>query len=168
LTRRWDWRWIAIGGVALGVGGYLLLNLYVTGDPFTFLTLQDEHWHRSLAWPWIGIDGTIRSIAWRPPAEAHMVGVQELIFVALSLAATIWCCFRLRPSYSVWMAGNWLLFTSTAFVYCVPRFVLILFPMYMLFAKLADHWLWNVVITTWSLLFLALFISLFVQGQWAF
>ena len=116
----------------------------------------------------IEVDTTIRSIDAHPPADAHIVGVQELVFVVLSLVATILCCFKLLPSYSVWMAGNWLLFTSTAFVYCVPRFVLILFPMYMLFAKLADHWLWNALITTWSLLFLALFISLFVQGRWAF
>jgi Gpi18-like mannosyltransferase len=167
-TRHWNWGWLAIGGAALGFAGYLLINLTVTGSPFTFLSLQHEHWFKELAWPWVGIAGTIRSIFWRPPAEAHMVGVQELIFITLSFVATIWCCLRLRPSYAVWMAGNWLLFTSTSYILSAPRYTLIFFPIYLLFAQLAAHHIWNVLLTTWSLLFLALFVTLFVQGRWAF
>lgn len=167
-TRRWQWQWLWIGAIGLGFAGYLALNYAVTGDPLRFLTIQHEHWYKSLSWPWVGIQGTLRSIVTRTPSEAHMLGVQELIFIVLGLAATLVCCVRLRPSYSMWMAGNWLLFTSTSFIMSVPRYTLTLFPIYILFAHAAQDRRWFAVITTWSLLFMGLFISLFVQSRWAF
>ncbi|MDL2207021.1 hypothetical protein LJC33_08960 [Eubacteriales bacterium OttesenSCG-928-N13] len=33
--------------VACGFGAYLLLNKTITGDPFTFLTIQSEHWSQT-------------------------------------------------------------------------------------------------------------------------
>lgn len=167
-TRRWQWQWLSTGLVGLGFAGYLLLNYSVTGDPLRFLTIQHEHWYKSLAAPWVGIGGVLHSITERPPSEAHMLGVQELIFIVLGLVSTLICCARLRPSYSVWMAGNWLLFTSTSFIMSVPRYTLTLFPIYLLFAHAAQDRRWSAIITTWSLLFMGLFISLFVQGRWAF
>lgn len=167
-TRRWQWQWLSTGLVGLGFAGYLLLNYIVTGDPLRFLTIQHEHWYKSLAAPWVGIGGVLHSITERPPSEAHMLGVQELIFIVLGLVSTLICCVRLRPSYSVWMAGNWLLFTSTSFIMSVPRYTLTLFPIYLLFAHAAQDRRWSAIITTWSLLFMGLFISLFVQGRWAF
>lgn len=166
--RWWDWRWLWIGVVGLGFGGYLLLNYTVTGDPLAFLAIQRDHWYKSLTWPWNGIRETIRSIFWRTPSEAHMLGIQELIFIVLSFVGTVIACVRLRPSYGVWMAGNWLLCTSTSFIMSVPRYTLILFPIYLLFARAAQDRRWNQAITVWSLLFMGLFISLFVQGKWAF
>ncbi len=165
---RWQWCWLSIGIVALGFGIYLLINLRVAGDPFAFLSLQQVHWYKALAWPWTGIWETIKSSEWRAPADAQMVIVQELHFIALGFICMLACWATLRPSYSMWITGNWLLFTSTSFVYSVPRFTLVLFPIYILFARLAGHRLWYAVITAWSLLFLALFTSLFVRGHWAF
>ena len=166
-SRRLQWGWLWIAVVPLGFGGYLLLNAHVAGDAFQFLAFQREHWFKSLAPPWAGIKGTLDAIS-RAPAEARMVGVQELFFVLLGLASTIWCGVKLRPAYTVWMAGNWLLFTSTSFVLSVPRYTLVLFPIFILFAQLAQKFVWRGVITVWSLLFLALFITQFVQGRWAF
>ena len=58
--------------------------------------------------------------------------------------------------------GNWLLFTSATFIESAPRYALTLFPIFVLFALLAASRFWNAVIIVWSLLFLALFASLFV------
>lgn len=169
VTRRFRWSWLAaIGGVAAGFGGYLLLNYAVTGDALHFLEVQRGHWYKSLTWPWNGILATLRSISARPPAEAHMIGLEELIYIVLSLACTIAAAIKLRASYAVWMAGNWLLFTSTSFIMSVPRYVLIMFPMFILFARLAQDRRWFAALTVWSLLFMSLFVSLFVGGRWAF
>ena len=168
-TRRFDWRRLAaVGGVAAGFGGYLLLNYAVTGDALRFLAIQREHWHKALEWPWNGIWTTIMSFPARPPGEAHMVVFEELIYITLSLACTILAAIKLRASYTVWMAGNWLLFTGTSFIMSVPRYVLILFPMFILFARLSRDRRWFVVLTVWSLLFMILFVTLFVGGHWAF
>lgn len=167
--RRWQWRWLWSGAPALGVAVYLWINYDHTGNAFRFLELQREHWnHWETVWPWVGLRENYNAISWRPPAEAQMIGVQELLFTLLGLAATVWTCVALRPSYAVWMTGNWLLVTTNSFIYSVPRYALLLFPVFILFALLARRPAWNMAITVWSLLFLALFASLFVQGMWAF
>ena len=164
---RWEWTWVLFAGAGFGV--YLLINASVFGDPFAFLKAQDAFWYKSLTWPWVGLGETWKAIWGRAPSEAQMVGWQEFLFVLLGLACTIWCWLRLRASYAVWMTANWLLWTSTKFVLSVPRYTLILFPIYILFArKAAESRAWGGVIAAWSLLLLALFAGRFAQGMWAF
>ena len=167
-TRRLRVQWLAIGLVAIGFALYLALNLAVYGNPLAFLKIQNEHWSKSLAWPWDGIGGVIGSIVGRPPADSLMLGWMELIFIGLGLAGTVYAAFRFRPSWFAWMAGNWLLFTSTAFVMSVPRYSLTLFPLFVWLAVLARR---PVVLAGLSLASLLLFGFLgaqFAAGRWAF
>jgi Gpi18-like mannosyltransferase len=166
--RRFDWGWLWIGVVPAGLLCYLIINWHVTGDPLAFLAIQKEYWYKSLAPPWIGIKSTFDSMQWRPASELQVVGVQEILFIALGLVCTIYSWANLRLSYSVWMTGNWLIFTSTSFVYSVPRYTLTLFPIYILFAQASEKPLVKSAITVWSLVYLALFTTLFVCGYWAF
>ncbi|HEU4388951.1 MAG TPA: hypothetical protein VFV34_14215 [Blastocatellia bacterium] len=160
------WLWIAV--VPAGFVCYLLINMHVAGDPFAFLAIQKEHWYKSPAPPWIGIHRVIESISWRPATEAQMMGTQEFVFIVLGLICTIYSWAKLRLSYGIWMTANWLIFTSTSFVYSVPRYTLTLFPIFILFAQASQKRLWSSVITAWSLVYLALFSTLFVCGYWAF
>jgi Dolichyl-phosphate-mannose-protein mannosyltransferase len=167
--RGWRWEWLWVGTVALGFGVYLLINWEVFGHPLQFLNMQEQYWSKSLTWPWVGISAAWDSMWGREPWEAQMVGWQEFFFVVLGLGLTVWAWLRLRASYAAWMTLNWLLWTSTKFVLSVPRYTLVLFPAYILFARAAgSRSVWGAVITVWSLLFLALFVARFVQGQWAF
>jgi hypothetical protein len=166
-TRRWQWQWLSVAIVPMGFGGYLLLNNQVAGDPFAFMPIMKELYHKSLAWPWIGVRDAISNLN-RAPSQAQIVGMQECVFIALGFVCTIASWIKLRPIYSVWMTGNWLLFTSVSFIVSVPRYTITMFPIFFLFAMLATRRLWLVVITVWSLLYLALFASLFAWGRWAF
>jgi hypothetical protein len=76
--------------------------------------------------------------------------------------------FKLRPTYAMWITGNWLLVTSASWLLSMPRYTLVMFPIFILFALVARNRLFYLLITIWSLLFLALFESLFVWGHWAF
>ncbi len=167
ITRRWKWQWLWIALVPIGFGVYLMVNWQVTGDPFAFLRMRQKLFAMSTSWPWVGIRETIRDFD-RTANEAEMVGAQELSFVTLSLICTIVSWIKLRPLYAMWMTGNWLLFTSVTFIASAPRYTLALFPIFILFALVARNRFWNAVITVWSLLFFALFASLFVRGWWAF
>ena len=167
-SRRWQWQWLWILVAPLGFGIYLLLNQYVAGDAFAFLTIGKENFQKSLGLPWDSIRG-VYNLMWSPEiSHAQMGGVQEFTFIVLGAVGTIACGFLLRPSYTVWMALNWLLFVSSNFILSVPRYTLVMFPIFILFAKLAEKHFWNSLITVWSLLLLALFITKFVQGHWAF
>jgi hypothetical protein len=166
-TRRWNWQWLSVAIVPLGFGGYLFLNYHAAGDPFAFLPIRKEFYGISLAPPWTGVREAIRSLNLNP-AQAQIVGMQECLFIALGFVCTIVSWIKLRPVYSVWMTGNWLLFTSVSFVSSVPRYTLTMFPIFFLFAMIARRRLWLVVISVWSLLYLALFAGLFAWGRWAY
>jgi len=167
-TRRWRWQWLYIPLAAVGFGAYLLMNKYVTGDTFAFISLQQQFFGKSLSSPLTGIDNAWGSMISRPPSEAEMIGTQEVLFIALGLICTIVSWIKLRPAYSVWMTGNWLMFVSVSFVLRVPRYTLAMFPIFILFSMLATQRVWLAVITVWSILYLSLFASTFVCGNWAF
>ena len=167
--RQWRWEWLWIAFVGSGFAGFLLINTYVVGDPLAFHAVYNERWKRELAWPWLGMVSSWHSLRWRSPELAQMVVWQEFFFVLLGLGGTVWCWLRMRASYAVWMTCHWLLWTSTRFILGVPRYTLVLFPIYILFARVASaRPIWGAVITIWSLLLLSLFVSQFVQGRWAF
>lgn len=162
-----DWLWLLL--IPTGFLLYLIINYSVTGDAFTFLVYQKEHWAKSLDFPWKGIKGSFGTMFYGKPEESLMVGFQELFFVGLGFAATVFSWLKQRKSYAVWMTLNWFLFVSTSFLLSVPRYTLALFPMFMIFASLSEkHYSVKVLITIWSILFLGLFTALFAAGHWAF
>ena len=165
LTRRIDWRWLWIGLGFLGFAGYLLLNYKLTGDFFAFSKIMEEHWFKKFAPPWIGV----RDVWLRVLGVNLAEGFHEFFYIVLSFVCTVWCWIRLRPAYAVWMTLNWLLINSTSFVLSVPRYTLALFPIFILFAELGARRQWfYTLVTVWSLLSLAIFVSRFAQGTWAF
>jgi hypothetical protein len=167
-TRHWQWKWLWIFAAPLGFGIYLLVNQYAAADAFAFLTIGRENFQKSFSMPWNGIGGAY-NLMWSPEITlAQMSGVQEFVFIVLGAVATVACGFLLRPSYTVWMAGNWFLFVSGGFILSVPRYTIVMFPIFILFARLAERRFWHSIITVWSLLLMALFITKFVQGHWAF
>jgi hypothetical protein len=159
---------LALAAILAGSLCYFGLNVYLHEDPLAFVAFQKAHWHRSLAWPWEGIADLVR--IWRRalPWDSQVMGMQELIFVLIGLAATIVACFTLRASYSVWMGGNWLLYSSQGYIQSVPRYTLLLFPLFLMMGRASRRPLVYVLLTLWSVLFLGLFSAQFVKGGWAF
>jgi len=166
--RRIRMAWVAIGLVGVGFLGYLALNQAVYGDPLRFLVIQKEHWFKSLAPPWDGIAGVIGTIGAGNGDRAFMSGWMELAFIVLGLGGTIYAAFRFRTSWFVWMAGNWLLFTSTSFVVSVPRYSLTLFPLFAWFALTARTLDRIMSLSLISLAAFFWFATQFAQGRWAF
>lgn len=166
--RRLRPEWLAIGLVGVGFGGYLLLNQAIYGDPFTFLQIQREHWFKQLAPPWDGIASAIGWFGDPDLGDALLYGGTELFAVAIGLAATIYSAFRFRPSWFAWMAGNWLLFTSTAFLLSIPRYTLTLFPMMVAMALVArDRWAF-IGLSVVSAAGFVYFAARFALGGWAY
>jgi Gpi18-like mannosyltransferase len=163
----WNWNWLWIAIVPAGFAVYLLINWSVSGDPFAFLQARKTLFEQSFASPLTGI----RQAIWAhypTPHEAEMVGTQELFFVALGLVCTIISWIELRPAYAMWMTGSWILCASVNFFRSMPRYTLMMFPIFILFALLGRNRFWAGVLTAWSLLFFALFAALFARGEWAF
>jgi hypothetical protein len=166
--RRLRVEWLAIGLVSVGFGVYLGLNQVVYGDPFAFLVPQKEHWFKSLAPPWEGIDGVLGWLGSKNPDNVLMQGWMELTFIAIGLVGTIHAALRLRLSWFVWMAGNLLLFVSTSFVMSTPRYVLTMFPLYVSLALLSRRRVALALVSAVSIGALVYFTGRFATGAWAF
>ena len=167
-THRFNWRWLWAGLVLMGYAVYLWINYHVAGDALAFLKLEHSHWSDALVGPWSGVHVNFDVARDWKPSQAAMIGTQVLFYLAVGLAGTIASAILLRPSYAVWMALNWLLVASQSWDLSAPRYTLTMFPLFILLALLARRRAWNTAITVWSLLWLALFASEFVHGNWAF
>ena len=165
-SARLAWGWIGL--VVVGFGGYLVLNQAVYGNPFAFVEIQREHWFKTLAWPWEGIAGVVSRLASDSLEDTAVLGVAELGAIGLGLAGTVVAVRRFRPSWAWWMGANWLLFVSTAFVLSVPRYVLVMFPLYAWFAILAERRWLGLAIGVVSVGLLLWFSARFATGAWAF
>ncbi|HMT06660.1 MAG TPA: mannosyltransferase family protein [Pyrinomonadaceae bacterium] len=168
-SRITNWRWSSICMIPLGFISYLILNYAVSGKPLMFLEYQRENWGKYLQLPFEGLWGKFRTIIDQSPANSNMVGFQELLFVAIGFLSIVFAWKYLRRSYLVWLIANWILFVSTSFILSVPRYTLTMFPIFILMSIASQRdWKIDVLFTTWSILYLALFTSLFVKGHWAF
>jgi hypothetical protein len=167
--RRLRAEWLGIAGVGIGFGIYLWLNWSVYGDPFAFSEIQRGHWFKDLSPPWEGIAGMVTRLGDPNPDGALMYGGMELLFTAIGLVATVATAIWLRPTWAVWMAGNWLLIVSTGYVLSVPRYSLVLFGIVVWAAIIAQRWhVAGWVLAAASATAMAYFAWRFGAGQWAF
>ncbi len=170
--RGWKWRKINvsilwIGLALLGFLIYLNINNQVTGDPFTFVTVQRVHWgHRidpveALKQAWYFAGGSF-------PGNITL-GIAPVVFALFSALTIIWGFLRrLRPSYTVYMLLTWLLAVSTSFWMSVPRYVFAMYPMFIILALLARKRAVGIAVAVVFLAALCFFTVLFALGGWAF
>ncbi len=168
-TKVFNRRWLALIIVPLGFAVYLFINYIVAGNLLMFMIYQREHWYREFRFPLFSLYETALKIYYDKPNSAQMTGVQELLFVLIGLFAIAAGWRYLRNSYRVWMICNWLLFISTSFILSVPRYTLVMFPLFILMSlAAARNWWAQWLFVVWSILFLGLFALQFFKGSWAF
>ncbi len=156
-------------GVALVPAGLLAYMAYLkalVGDPFAFTKVQDN-WGRHLAPPWVSITNTLADMAKHPLASSESVNhMIELAFTLMFLTLMVIAFRTLRPSYSWYFAASLLVPMSTASLMSMPRFVLVIFPAFMLLALWGRNPIVNSAIVALSLPLLGLFTVLFADWYW--
>lgn len=158
--------WIAI--VPLGFLIYLIINYSVFGDPFYFTKVQKENFGITSSSPWIGVSSAWGSMHWRQPAEKVIIGLMQLIFAIIATIFCIHSLLKFRYSYSVYMILTWGVIASTNFWIGIPRYVLILFPMFIALSNWGEKEELNYTIMFISILLQGLFITLFMRGGFTF
>lgn len=167
-TRRFEVRWLWLGVMPVGFAVYVFLNYHVTGDPLAFMSIEKGHWFHSLVTPWRGILETVNVALTYNPRDAQIIGVQVFLYLGIGFLGMLACARLMPASYTVWMAANWLLFASQSWDLSTPRYMLAMFPLFILIAMLARNRYWNAAITVWSLLSMGFFVTLFAAGRWTF
>jgi Gpi18-like mannosyltransferase len=163
-----DWRFLWVGVPVLGFAVYLLINFQVTGGFFTFMEVERTHWYQTLD-PLTGLSRALSWSSYNAFPDGFTIGYAQVIFAALGLVMVLaGYKLKLRPSYQVYMLFTWMLAVSTGFWISVPRYVLMMFPMFLVLALVSKKKLVTVAITAVSLVGLFFFTWLFASGAWAF
>ncbi len=156
---------VGLALVPLGLLFYMAYLWVLRGDPLYFSHVQ-AHWGRHLAFPWESVAHAFKLISQTHVAQTVANQALELTFTALMLAVLVAGFWRLRPSYSVYMALSILVPMSTSSLMSMPRFALVLFPMFVMFALWGARPSVNNAIVAFSLSILGLYTVLFADWYW--
>jgi Gpi18-like mannosyltransferase len=156
---------VAIALIPLGLLVYMGYLWVLNGDPLYFSHVQ-VHWHRELAMPWTSVINAFHKIASATTPQTVANQGLELVFTALMVAVLVAGFRRLRPSYIAYMALSILVPMSTSSLMSMPRFALVLFPMFVIFALWGRRPAINNAIVAFSLPLLGLFTVLFADWYW--
>ena len=160
---------VALGASLIGLGFavYLATNQLVLGDAFAFVAVQREHWAHRLSAPWVGFASAMRSLGWRVPWEKLTVGAGEMVGGVTSYATAALSWIRLRPSDAVYATVVTVMVTFVPFWLSIPRYLLAMYPLFLLVGRIGSRWLYLALVIT-SLLGLVVFGLAFGLGYWAF
>ncbi len=153
--------------VLLSPLGFLIYCWYLynlTGDPFYFISAEN-HWQRNITVPVTGFWETIKSLSQKGFIEKNFTAFLDLIFAIFGLGFAIRTFRFLPPAYSIYSLASVILPLFTPTLASMPRFLLPVFPLFIL-VSLTKNKFTNLTFQMLSLMLLAIFSVLFVNGFW--
>ncbi|HYW54138.1 MAG TPA: mannosyltransferase family protein [Dongiaceae bacterium] len=156
---------ISMALVPLGLATYMAYSWVINGDPLKFSHVQ-VHWGRYFAPPWVSVSNTIHKIVTAHTTQTVANESLELAFTLLMVVVLAVGFRRLRLSYVVYMALSVVIPMCTASLMSMPRFALVLFPMFALFGLWGARPTFQNAYVAFSLPLLGLFTVLFADWYW--
>jgi hypothetical protein len=178
--------WLAVAPLAIAV--YALHLELAHGDALAFVDVQ-EAWHRDFAGPFVGVwDGAVA--AWdgvRQLASGsretvyfetaggdpfRVAAINLLLFAFLAFAClAVWGAFRRLPrAYGAYALAALALPLSYPVgpqpLMSLPRFLAVLFPLFMWLALVCERRRWSMQVASASAVGLGLFSAQFAAWQW--
>lgn len=150
--------------------GFMIYNELLLGNPVAFMTSQ-QSWGREFGWPWDNFLRNLRLMPFIMPNTQAGIALDTFL-VLLGLAGLVTATFSRRypipPSY---LAVAWLwflipLFSTSSFLplYSMSRFLLVVFPIYLVIAQMPADLYYGFIIVNALLLFVCTI--LFVNWYW--
>jgi Gpi18-like mannosyltransferase len=143
--------------VPLGTFSFFLYHHFKFGNFFLFLEIQ-KNWGRAFTLQKGHFD------FFSNPAIVNFI--LDVFFIVFALTILYFVFRRLRPSYGLYMIATIAIALSTGTFMSIGRYILVLFPIYILLASIKNQYLqqaWTFI----SILLLALYTILFVNNYWA-
>jgi hypothetical protein len=144
---------------------YMAYLWVLRGDPLYFSHVQ-IHWDRHFAMPWVSVMHSIAQIQHATQGQVIADQTLEIAFTALMVGVLVAGWRRLRPSYIAYMALSILIPMSTSSLMSMPRFALVLFPMFAILARWGERPWVNNAIVAFSLPLLGFYTVLFADWYW--
>ncbi|MCW2681908.1 MAG: integral rane protein-like protein [Frankiales bacterium] len=163
---------LAAAGVGLGIGAYFLYWESVAGDWRRPLDVQGSNWSREKSWPWETLGAGLREGTRYFGSYAGGYHSVDLVLVLVALAAGVWIALRVRLTYSLYYWAALLFPMTLAFggrpLLSMPRFLLVMFPLFWGLARLSERWKAHDAVVAASATGLGLLTVLFVNWYFIF
>ncbi len=123
---------------AVGTLGYLLVNLWVDGDPFAF-TVHQEHWSQGFLW----ISQTLAYLVQNALSYPNEVirwelWVPEVLLFPLFFALLVWAARRVRSTYTLYAYVTLVLDYSLSWLLSAGRYLSCASPFFLFAALLTE------------------------------
>ncbi len=119
--------------VLLGTAGYLAVNYFVTGDAFTFLAYQRDHWHQSLGLFWntaaYQTEYLLNALATGDHRMALGLYLPNLLCAFGALAIMAPASRKIRPSYTFYFLSYFAISIGCSWLLSGPRYLAVCFPL---------------------------------------
>jgi len=143
--------------IPLGTFSFLLYHYFKFGNFFLFFEVE-KNWGR---------DFTLQKGHFELFSNPAIVNLCiDVLFVIFSLTVLYFVFKKLRTSYGLYMLSTLVVALSTGTLMSIGRYILVLFPLYILLSSIKNKYLQQSLIFI-SILFLALYTILFVNNYWA-
>jgi Gpi18-like mannosyltransferase len=163
-------RMAALSLVLVGPLLYLGVNWLAYGDPLFFMGVQRDLFQHETVPPWEALGPLLASVS-SPRAAPDWLLLYLAPFLAILLLAvtTVWALLapRGRVSYAVYAGMSLLVFASFSWPISVPRYILGVFPIFLMLGGLARSRVGAAVLVA-SAILLGLLTTQFALGRWAF
>jgi Gpi18-like mannosyltransferase len=163
-------RMLALALILVGPLAYAGVNWLAYGDPLFFVGVQRDVFRVETVPPWQALASLFAAVSSPRPDPGWLTIYLAPLLAILALAATVvWALVapRGRLSYAVYAGLSLLMFTSVSWPISVPRYILGVFPMFLMLGGLARSRAGAAVLVA-SAILLGLLTAEFALGRWAF
>jgi hypothetical protein len=166
---------LPILAIPLGVLLFMGILLLYGRHPLDFIAANRQAWPRIIAFPWWDLSRSIEMIT-SYDLSAFFAGnfpvrlLAGVVLVSLFLILSIIVLFKVDFSYGIYSLLSMLFFLSNPAkewqLYSNLRFIVVIFPVFILLAQYGKNKWINYLVITFSLLFLAIFATYNGMGGW--
>ena len=156
---------VGLALIPAGLAAYMAYLWVLRGDPLYFSHVQ-INWNRHLAPPWQSVAHSLKLLGTATNGVVAANELLQLAFTILMIGVLVVAVRRLSAPYWSYMALSILIPMSTSSLMSMPRFALVLFPMFVIFALWGARPSLNNAIVAFSLPLLGLFTVLFADWYW--
>lgn len=145
---------------------YLFINKLITGSYFTYLKYLEEHWHCKLGF-WADVLKVVFNYSVSAkPTDRICLWLPQLFFIFVAIVLIFYSFKKLRIPYTSYMFAYLLLLTSHTWLLSAPRYIMGIFPIYVLLAIMSKNSKLDFIFTFASLFLLCFYTIAFVSGYY--
>src|ERR1700736_818606 len=124
----------------LGLLANVLNSWHVSGNAMAYLQIQNTHFSQSTTLPWSHLVNLIQQYVNSPSSSYRTMSIESTlvaVFITMLLLVVAWRWLRL--SYQIYAWAQVVLLLSSSWIISYPRLVLVIFPLYIILAKVSRN-----------------------------